>query len=54
MRGYIEASLKTIQKVFTTIREAIYNRTLIELKEADICGEVEMDETMFEVRRENI
>lgn len=47
IREYIEASLKTIQKVFTTVREAIYNQTLFELKEADISGEIEMDETMF-------
>jgi transposase len=32
-------------------REAIYNQTLIELKEANICGEIEMDETMFGGRR---
>jgi transposase len=51
MKDYIESSLKTIQKVFTVTREAIYNQTLIELKEANICGEIEMDETMFGGRR---
>ncbi|MBC7334491.1 MAG: IS1595 family transposase, partial [Actinobacteria bacterium] len=47
IKEYAEVSLKTIQKVFTTIREAIYNQTIFELKEADISGEIEMDETMF-------
>ncbi len=51
MKDYIESSLKTIQKVFTVTREAIYNQTLIEFKEANICGEIEMDETMFGGRR---
>jgi len=51
MKDYIESSLKTIQKVFTVTREAIYNQTLMELKKANICGEIEMDETMFGGRR---
>lgn len=51
MKDYIESSLKTIQKVFTIIRQAIYNQTLVELREANISGEVEMDETMFGGRR---
>lgn len=51
MKDYIDVSLKTIQKVFTTIRQAIYDQTLNELKEADVSGEVEIDETMFGGRR---
>jgi transposase len=47
MNKYIESSLKTIHKVFTIIREAIYYETALELKKANISGEIEMDETMF-------
>ena len=51
MRKYIESSLKTIQKVFTVTRQAIYDQALVELKQANISGEIEMDETMFGGRR---
>ncbi|MGB9642952.1 MAG: transposase, partial [Candidatus Ratteibacteria bacterium] len=43
MRQYIEVSLKTIHKVFTVIRQAIYDEASDELKEANISGKVEMD-----------
>lgn len=47
IKEYAEISLKTIQRIFPTIRQAIYDQALFELKESDISGEVEMDETMF-------
>jgi len=51
MKEYMDVSLKTIQKVFTIIRQAIYNQTFVEIKEANISGEVEIDETMFGGKR---
>ena len=51
MNKYPESSLKRIYKVFTVIREAIYYETTLELKEANISGEIEMDETMFGGKR---
>jgi len=51
MKQYIEVSLKTIHKIFTIIRQAIYDQAVAELKEANISGEVELDETMFGGKR---
>jgi transposase len=51
IRNYSEVSLKTIQKVYTTIRTAIYDTTVDEMKEAYFSGQIEMDETMFGGRR---
>lgn len=51
IKEYTEVALKTIQRVFTTVRQAIYDQALLELQEANIFGEVEMDETMFGGKR---
>jgi len=51
IKEYIEVSLKTIHRVFTTVRQAIYDQALVELQEVDISGEVEMDEMMFGGKR---
>jgi len=51
MKRYIDVGLNTVYHVFVVIRQAIYDQALTELKEADICGEVEMDETMFGGKR---
>jgi transposase len=47
IKQYTDISLKTVHRVFTIIREAIYEQALKELEEAQIHGEIEMDETMF-------
>jgi len=47
MWQYVEVSHNTIHRVFTVIRQAIYDKAIYELKEANISGEIEMDETMF-------
>jgi len=47
IKQYSQVSLKTIHKIFTIIREAIYEQVILELKEANISGEIEIDETMF-------
>jgi len=51
MEQYIGVSLKTIHKIFTIIRQSIYDQAVAELKEANISGEVELDETMFGGKR---
>lgn len=51
IKEYTDVSLKTIQRVFITVRQTIYDEALLELQEADISGEVEMDETMFGGKR---
>ena len=45
----LDINKKTIERFFRLIREAIYNHSLIELKQ--LSGELEMDETMFGGRR---
>jgi hypothetical protein len=47
IKQYSQVSLKTIHKVFTIIRAEIYEKSICELKQANISGEIEIDETMF-------
>ena len=43
---YVGVSLKTAQKVYTTIRQSLYDQGLIQLTTDRLSGEVELDETM--------
>jgi len=51
IRNYTEVSLKTIQKVYTIIRQAIYEEMIKEIKAASFSGQIEIDETMFGGKR---
>ena len=51
IRNYTERTLKTLQKVYTIIRQAIYAYTIKEIKEASFSGQIEIDETMFGGKR---
>ena len=44
---YVGVSLKTAQKVYTTIRQSLYDQGLIQLTTDRLSGEVELDETMY-------
>jgi len=46
-RGYLSVSLKTAQKVYPLIRQAIYDHLMEQLEELLLAGEIEMDETMY-------
>jgi transposase len=45
LRFQVPLNPKTIQRWFQVLRETIYNQAIKEL--SSVCGEVEMDETMF-------
>lgn len=47
IRNYTQVSLKTIQKVYTIIRQTIYEEMIKEIKAASFSGQIEIDETMF-------
>jgi transposase len=44
---YVNVSLKTAQKVYTTIRQSIYDANLVQATVDPLSGEVELDETMY-------
>ena len=44
---YVGVSPKTAQKVYTTIRQSLYDQSLIQLTTDRLSGEVELDETMY-------
>lgn len=48
-RQYVQVSLKTVYKVYTLFRQAIYDQSLKELK--TLSGTIEMDEAMFGGKR---
>lgn len=48
-RFYVGCSLRTTQRVFRMVREAIYDASLGEMEA--LCGELELDETLFGGRR---
>jgi len=45
LRFQVPLNPKTIQRWFQVLRETIYNQAMNEL--STLCGEIEMDETMF-------
>ena len=46
-RRYLSVALKTAQRTYTTFRQAIYDRTMAQVHDMMLAGEIEMDESMY-------